>query len=317
MIHVVSTAKMSAKHQQALTATYPEIRFSFYENISQAATALPDAEVLITYGEDLDAGIIARCTKLRWIHVISAGVELLPFPAIAERGIRVTNARGIHATPMSEYVMAVLLQMTRQTDRLRTQQRERRWDRSIRVGELAGQTLLVIGAGAIGQAIAQKAQAFSMTTIGVNTDGREVPHFDRMASLAELPTVLGEADVIVLTVPLTEETYHLIGSEELSMMKLTATLINIARGAVVDEEALLRALREQTIARAVLDVFEQEPLSPEHPFWELENVILTPHLSGRSPFYMTRALKLFCHNLEVYLKGIGSYQNEIDPHKGY
>ncbi|MFC7442458.1 D-2-hydroxyacid dehydrogenase [Laceyella putida] len=317
MVHIVSTAKMSAKHKQALTTTYPQARFSFFENISQAASTLPEAEVLITYGEDLDPSIIAQCSRLRWIHVISAGLELLPMEAIAGRGIRVTNAKGIHATPMSEYVMAVMLQVTRRTDQLRTLQREKRWDRSIRVGELAGQTLLVIGAGAIGQAIAQKAQAFAMTTVGVNTDGRETPHFDRMANLREMRTVLGEADFIVVAVPLTKVTVKLIGREELTAMKPTATLINIARGAVVDEEALIHALQERTIARAVLDVFEQEPLPTGHPFWEMDNVILTPHLSGRSPHYMTRALEIFRHNLYVFLKGTGSYKNEIDLRKGY
>ncbi|MRG29486.1 D-2-hydroxyacid dehydrogenase [Laceyella tengchongensis] len=316
-VRVVSTAKISGKHQQAMTTDYPHVRFSFFDHIEQAATALPDAEVMITYGEDLDEERIAQCRQLRWIHVISAGLEKMPFQAISARGIRVTNARGIHAVPMSEYTLAVMLQITRRTDQLRDLQRDKRWDRTIRVGELAGQTLLVLGAGAIGQAIAQKAQAFAMTTIGVNTDGRETPHFDRMVSIGQLHLVLGLADFIVLTVPQTPETVGLIGREELRKMKPTATLINLARGAVVDEVALLDALRERTIAQAVLDVFQQEPLPAAHPFWELDNVILTPHLSGRSPRYMTRALEGFRRNLDAYLRGAKRMENEIDAEKGY
>jgi phosphoglycerate dehydrogenase-like enzyme len=138
-----------------------------------------------------------------------------------------------------------------------------------------------------------------------------------MKRAEELSGVLERADFVVLTVPLTQRTKCLIGKAELALMKPSAYLINIARGAVVDEQALVAALEQNQIAGAVLDVFEQEPLPPDHPFWSLDNVILTPHISGRSPMYMTRAMEIFHHNLQVYLSQEGDYINLIDVNKGY
>jgi phosphoglycerate dehydrogenase-like enzyme len=317
MIHVVSTAKMSDKHQSALRRKFPQVQFSFFGHIGEAERHLPDADVLVTYGEDLTGEIIARCKKLDWIQVISAGLERMPFREIAERGILVTNARGIHAVPMSEYVMAVLLQIVRKTDEFMKNQLAAVWDRSIRVGELYGQCLGIVGTGAIGQAIAHKAKAFGMRTIGVNTAGSPRPHFDDMLPARQLDELLRRSDYVVLTVPHTPRTEKMIGERELALMKPSSWLINIARGAVAEEAALLAALKERRIAGAVLDVYTEEPLPSSHPFWELDNVILTPHISGRSPMYMTRAMEIFRHNLEVYLCGEGTYINRIDPEKGY
>ncbi|WP_206425331.1 D-2-hydroxyacid dehydrogenase [Staphylospora marina] len=317
MIHCVSTAKMSDRHRKALREEFPGLRFSFFENIAQAENVLPDADILVTYGEDLTDGIIERCGKLKWIQVISAGLELMPFDAIRNRGILVTNARGIHAVPMSEYVMAVLLQIVRKTDEFMKNRRNAAWDRSIRVGELFGSTLGIVGTGAIGRAVAEKAKVFGMRTIGVNSSGTPQPHIDEILPASRLDELLSRSDFVVLTVPLTPRTEKLIGARELKWMKPTAWLINVARGAVTDEAALVDALRERTIAGAVLDVFTQEPLPQDHPFWKMDNVILTPHISGRSPMYMTRALEIFRHNLKVWLRGEGEWVNRIDPEKGY
>ncbi|TCS92848.1 D-2-hydroxyacid dehydrogenase [Hazenella coriacea] len=317
MVHVVSTAKMSEKHQLLCKETFPGIRFSFFNEISEARGALPEAEVLITYGEDLTDEVIDKCTKLRWIQVISAGLECMPFQALQKKNIHVTNARGIHAIPMAEYVMAVLLQITRCTIPLMDRQRARHWDRSIRTGELAGKQIGIIGAGAIGQAIAERAKAFQMKTIGCNTDGHVRPNFDQMVQTQQVDELLTYSDFVVVTVPLTPETHHWIDEQKLNMMKPSAYLIHIARGAVVQESALLHLLQQEKIAGAVIDVFEQEPLPPEHPFWDLPNVILTPHLSGRSPLYMTRAMEIFIHNMKVYQNQIGNWINPIDLSKGY
>lgn len=317
LVHVVSTAKMSEKHQRLCKETFPEVRFSFFNEISEALHTLPDADVLITYGEDLTTEVIDKCIKLRWIQVISAGLELMPFQALQNKNIHVTNARGIHAVPMSEYVMAVLLQITRCTIPLMAQQRAKQWDRSIRTSELAGKSIGIIGAGAIGQAIAGRAKAFQMKTIGCNTDGQLRPHFDQMLQTKQVGELLAHSDFVVVTVPLTSETYHWIDEQKLRMMKSSAYLINIARGAVVQESALLKLLQQEKIAGAVIDVFEQEPLPSEHPFWDLPNVILTPHLSGRSPLYMTRAMEIFIHNMKVYQNQMTDWINPIDLSKGY
>jgi phosphoglycerate dehydrogenase-like enzyme len=317
MIHVVSSAKMGAKHQERLRMRFPAIAFTFCSDISEAQERARDADVLITYGEDLTESIVRHFSRLRWIHVISAGVELLPFSYLRQNRVRVSNARGIHAVPMGEYAMAVLLQLTRRVHDLYRLQQKKEWDRTIRVSELSGKTVAIIGVGAIGQAIAKRAKAFDVQVWGMNTSGHRVANVDRMFTPDQRELLFSQADYILITLPLTPKTKHFVGERELRWMKPDAVLINMARGRVVDEQALLRALREEWIGGAVLDVFEQEPLPGDHPFWEMENVLITPHLSGRSPHYMTRALDVFQTNLARYQSGRGSLQNELDLNRGY
>lgn len=317
MTHVVSSARISEKHQNRLCKEAPDVRFSFLEDIAEAVEKAPEADVLITYGEDLDAGKLKDFPDLRWIHVISAGVELLPFDTLKDRGIRVTNSRGIHEVPMGEYALAAMLQWTRKLHEFVDRQRQREWDRFIRVGELAGKTVAILGTGAIGQGIAKRLKGFGVTVLGMNTSGTPLADFDGMGTPKDLQGILRQADFVVVTLPLTPQTRGLIGKRELGWMKPSACLINMARGAVVDEGALLDVLSDGKIGGAILDVFEQEPLPKEHPFWSLENVLITPHVSGRSPLYMSRALDIFSHNLRVFLSGQGDYVNLLDPDRGY
>ncbi|MDR6227618.1 D-2-hydroxyacid dehydrogenase [Desmospora profundinema] len=317
MIHVVSSAKIGKKHQERLRQCFPAVSYTFCTDIGQAEKEAAHADVLITYGEDLNDAIVKKFPRLRWIHVISAGVEWLPFDTLRNNGIRVSNARGIHAVPMGEYAMAVLLQLTRRVHHLYLLQQEKHWDRTIRMGELCGKTLAIIGAGAIGQAVAKRARAFDIQVWGMNTSGLPVDHFDRMFTPDQREMVFSQADYVLITLPLTPRTRHFVGERELRWMKPDAYLINMARGSVVNEESLLQALRDRRIGGAVLDVFEREPLPADHPFWDLDNVLLTPHLSGRSPGYMTRALDIFQENLSLYLKGDEPLQNELDLLKGY
>jgi phosphoglycerate dehydrogenase-like enzyme len=312
------TAKLSKRHQQNLMNRFPELTFSFFDQIDDAMQKLPQTEILVTYGEDLTEEIIAdHCPSLKWIHVISAGLEKMPFSIIAERRILVTNAKGIHQIPMAEYTIGVMLQITRQMNEIFLNQRDGIWDRSIRVDELSGKTIGIVGVGAIGGKIAEYAKVMGMRVIGTNRSGQPVPHVDVLYPMNELDRLMKESDFIVVIVPHTPETEQMIGEAQLSRMKATAYLINIARGSIVDEEALVKLLQERKIGGAVLDVFTQEPLPSDHPFWTLGNVILTPHLSGRSPKYMERALDIFYENIPVYLSGQGEMRNKIDPYKGY
>ncbi|GGA51031.1 hydroxyacid dehydrogenase [Kroppenstedtia guangzhouensis] len=317
MTHVVSSARINEKHQHRLCQEFPGVRFSFLEGIRDAIEVASDAVILITYGEDLDEEKVAHFPYLRWIHVISAGVELLPFAALKKRAIRVTNARGIHATPMGEYALAVILQWTRKLHQFADRQRQGRWDRSLRVEELSGKTVSILGTGATGRGIASRLKAFGVRVLGMNTDGTPVSFFDETMAPNDLEKLMKCSDFVVVTLPLTPHTRGFIGERELAWMQPTACLINMARGAVVDEAALLDALSKERIGGAILDVFEQEPLPKDHPFWSLKNVLITPHISGRSPLYMSRALDLFIHNLSVYTSGRGDYLNLLDLDRGY
>jgi phosphoglycerate dehydrogenase-like enzyme len=318
LIQTTFTAKLSNRHQQNLVNRYPELSFSFFDRIDDAMEKLPETEVLVTYGEDLTDEIIAnRCPNLKWIHVISAGLEKMPFSIIASRKILVTNARGIHQIPMAEYTIGVMLQITRRINEIFANQKAGIWDRSIRIDELCDKTVGIVGVGAIGGKIAEYAKAMGMRVAGTNRSGHPVPYVDDFYPMKELNTLIEVSDFIVVIVPFTPETEKLIGEEQLSRMKSTAYLINISRGSVVDEEALVRFLQERKIGGAVLDVFTQEPLPSDHPFWKLDNVIVTPHLSGRSPKYMERALDIFYENVPIYLSGPGEMRNKVDLRKGY
>lgn len=315
---VVSSAKLSEKHQIDLINRYSEADFYFFENIEEAEQELKTAEILLTYGEDLNDNIIEGCEKLKWIQVISAGIERIPFKALMRKNVIVTNAKGIHVIPMTEYTISAILQLTRKSYELYKNQLEKKWDRSIRTFEISNKTIGIIGLGAIGQGIAEKAKAFDMRVIGINTDGRDVENVDKVYESSELNNLLSESDFIVIVVPLTEDTYHLIGAKELQNIKRTAYLINIARGEVIDESALIESLSNRDFAGAVLDVFTEEPLPEVHPFWSLENCIVTPHLSGRSPKYIERALEIFKYNMDLYIKqNVIDMKNLIDLKKGY
>lgn len=314
---LVTTCPVSDKHLQRIRGIAPGLDIRVHKDILAAEADLASAEILLTYGEDLTDQIIEKCSALKWIMVISAGLELMPFDAIMRRNILVTNARGIHVGPMAEYALGLILMFSRRFTELYRNQLEHRWDRTIRIDELAGQQLGVIGAGAIGTEIAKRAKAFGMTTVGVAASLREQEGFDRMLDRSGLDELLAGSDYVVVIVPLTPQTQGMIGERELSLMKPDAVLINIARGAVVDEEALLQALLERKIRGAGLDVFRQEPLPQDHPFWDLDNVVLTPHLSSRSPKYMERAQRIFQHNLQAYLGQEQDLINVIDPRKGY
>jgi phosphoglycerate dehydrogenase-like enzyme len=249
--------------------------------------------------------------RLRWFQSTSAGVDELIDAGYGERGVAVTTSSGVHATPIGEFALHFMLMFAKQAARSLRSQQAKRWER-FTPAELKDATVGIVGLGHIGSEVARLAKGF----------GCRVLAFDRLrsdagpAELVDLPKLLAESDYVVLSVPLSIETRHLIGEAELRAMKPSAVLINICRGLVVDEAALIRALKEGWIAGAGLDVFEREPLPPESELWGLENVIITPHVSGANVHYFDRAVPIFCENLRRYLDG-RPLLNAIDPARGY
>ena len=243
-----------------------------------------------------------RIEGLCWLHTFSAGVDSPAFQVIIDRGGMLTNSSGASAPSIAQYVIAMMLYRTKRVDEWRDQQRRREW-LQISPGELTGQTVGVIGIGAIGGEVARLAKAFRMKTIGMRRSEKRTPHIDEQVTPRRLPHLLKQSDFVVLACPLTKETEGLIGERELRAMKPTATLINVARGRVVHEGGLIRALQEGWIAGACLDVFTFEPLPESSPLWDLPNVIVTPHNSGPSPLNMGRAMAIFLDNLERFVTG--------------
>ncbi|UTR14080.1 D-2-hydroxyacid dehydrogenase [Salipaludibacillus sp. LMS25] len=314
---VVSSANIRKDLRRYLTEKYTELDFRFHTLMEEAKEDLTKSDILITYGEDLDDTLINNATNLKWIMVISAGLDKMPFAAIERQGIIVTNARGIHAIPMAEYTLSMMLQTARQTKTLIENEQQKEWDRSPVMTELHGKTIGILGAGAIGKEVARLAKAFNMTVIGLNRSGNSVENVDHVVTTERLDTLLEVADFVVSVLPNLPETDNILSVSQFKVMKETAILINIGRGNVINEDALLTALNEGELRHAVLDVFKEEPLPVNHPFWSHPNVTITPHMSGISPQYQPRSLEIFEHNLHVFLTSKGDYLNRIDLAKGY
>lgn len=313
-MEVLFTFLPSEELKQDITRDFPDVEFHFSH---KDKSRLPTADVLVTYGEDLDEEDIAVAKKLKWIMVASAGVEKMPHKAIAERGITVSNVRGIHKTPMGESVLGHLLALKRSLPEIYENQRQRKWERKFRSTELYGSTALILGPGAIGSEIGRLLQAFGVMTIGCNRSGNQAEHMNEMISFDDLLAKLPEADTVISVLPSTPETQNLLGSEHFTAMKKDAIFMNFGRGDLVDEEVLFEALKNHSIAHAVLDVFEQEPLPDDHPFWALDNVIISPHVSSKSGKYLERAMDIFLPNLRQWLDGKKEPTNLVNMEKGY
>lgn len=300
-----------------LVASYPDVQFYFYENMTLAEQEMKSAEVIVTYGEDLVDEHIYQAEKLKWIMVTSAGLERMPLKAIKEKNILVTNARGIHKIPMAEFTLGIILSHAKGFQRLWENQKEAVWDKQTPLTEIHEQSLLIVGAGAIGQEIARLAKPFGMKIIGVNSRGNAIDHFDEMYTLETIQSILGSADYIVSILPSTEETIHFYQPTHFEGMKKSAVFINIGRGDVVQEEVLMTALNNQEISHAYLDVFAVEPLPKSHTFWKMSNVTVTPHISSTTMNYLPRALEIFRKNLHTYMNNDNEFINVIDPERGY
>lgn len=314
---IVTSAKIRRSIQKKMTEKYPEFTFSFNESIEEAASDLPEADIFITYGDDITEELIQKAVRLKWIMVLSAGVEDIPFEALKEKNILVTNARGIHKIPMAEYAIAMMIETVKNIKTWHENERQHRWEKHVKMGEISGKTLAVLGAGAIGREISRLARAFHMKTLGLNRSGKPAEYFDEIYTNENINDCVAQADFVVTVLPYTEATDHLIGCDQFHAMKNEAVFMNIGRGKTVNQDELLDALREGEIAHAVLDVFEEEPLPEDHPFWDMGQVTVTPHFSAITPQYQHRAFAIFEKNLQIFLDGGSDYMNEIDYDRGY
>lgn len=276
---------------------------------AEAVPLIGRAEILYAWG--LPADLLARAPRLRWVQVMGAGVDRFLVPELAPQVV-VTRAP-VFGDWMVEYVLGWCLWITQRIETYRRAQAERRW-LTVVPERLHGKTLVVVGLGQIGQALARAAARLGLHVVGVSRRGRSVPNVARVVRPRHVARALADADFAVIAVPLTEATRGLIGAPELCAMRPHAWLINLARGPIVDANALLGALRATTIAGAILDVFATEPLPPDHPLWDLPNVVITPHISG--PSTPAEITPIFNANLRRYRTG-GRLRYVVDRRRGY
>ena len=275
-----------------------------------------EADVLVISGL-WHNGLLDRATKLRFIQAIGAGTDQFPRDELAKRGIRLASARGVNARAVAEHAMALVLALSRRLPEARDNQAKRVWrqmvgDLAQREDELAGKTLLIVGLGDIGGRLARLAKAFEMRVIGLRRNpaaGRDAA--DAVHRMGDLKSFLPEADFVSLTCPLTPETERLIDAAALARMKPLAYLVNVARGRVVDEAALLEALAARRIAGAALDVTVEEPPAPNSPLWGMEQVLITPHTAGETRRYEDNVIEILRDNLERLWRGEDQLRNQV------
>ncbi|MDZ7954820.1 D-2-hydroxyacid dehydrogenase [Nostoc sp. DedQUE09] len=261
--------------------------------------------------------VLAAAPGIRWQQTPSAGVNHILTPIFLQHDIILTNGAGVHAIPISEFVLTLILYHAKQLRQLQVAHDQRSWRKSwLVLPELANSTVLILGTGNIGQAIASRAKAFGARVWGGRRRPEPLPNFDKIVGTDEWHALLPEVDYIIVATPLTPETKGLIDEKVLRSLPSHAYLINVGRGAVVDESALTKALTEGWIAGAGLDTVSIEPLPPESALWSLPNLLITPHTSAISPALKGRIAALFLHNLERYRAG-QPLQNVVNKQAGY
>ena len=285
----------------ALRERLPDLDLRVARTRPESREMIPSAE--ITVAPRVPDELLAVADDLRWIQALSSGVDFFDFETLREREIALTNAAGVHAEPIAEQALGYMLVFERNVHRGMRQQRRSVWER-YEGGELRGKTLGVIGVGAIGTRVAELGSALGMTVLGTKRDPETAPDaVDELSGPDGLHDLLARSDYVVVACPLTDETRGLLSYDELGTMGSESVLINVARGAVVDEDALATVLRQDVIRGAALDVFETEPLPSESPLWDLSNAVVTPHMAGSTPRKADRVADLFADNLAAYRAG--------------
>ncbi len=321
------TPILSARYREAdlerISAAAPGARLVTISLEGLADGPLDDVEVMLR--GPLPAAtferILARAPRLAWVHSATAGVERLLVPAAAGRGLVITNARGVFSEPIAEYVMMMILATIRRLPELLELQRERTWQ-PLSATEMRDITVGIVGLGSIGRSVASRALAFGSRVIAIRRseagppEGAGLEGIDRVLRPDQLPELLAESDMVVLALPLTRDTTDLFDARMLARMRPGSWLINVARGGLVDERALLRALRDGPMAGAILDAFKEEPLPPDSALYGMPNLIVTPHTSWTSGRVLDRTIELFRDNLLRYIAG-DPLHNIVDVTKGY
>jgi len=304
------------QYRDGLRAAFPDLTVDVVDHVDKADPYLPTLDILITHGPylaDRADHVLRSAPRLKWIQGVGTGVDNIADRPALRDDIIVTNIHGVHGPQMSESALMAMLALSRQFPRTVRNQDRRRWERwPARL--ISGKTVGIVGIGAIAASLAPRCKAMGMAVIGITSRVRDVPGFDKMVARASLVDAVAELDYLVVLTPYTPETRNLVDGNVLAAMKPDRYLINIARGGVVDEDALLDALRQRRIAGAALDVFVTEPLPADHPFWAMENVIITCHQGSLHDGSAPQNLPLIAENIRRFVAGdIAHMLNVVRP----
>lgn len=302
---------VTEQYRARLSKLFPGVTVDVAASKEAAEAVLPQADMLVTFGQmmkNLKLGL-EGAGKLKWVQALGTGLDGITDQPSLKADVTVTSLHGVHGAPVSEAAMAGMLALSRDIPQFVRQQDTQTWGRWP-AKLLHEKTVGILGIGVIAEALAPKCKAFGMTVVGITSAKRPVAGFDSVHGMDELPAVLPRLDYLVLLTPYTAATHHMIDTKVFAAMKPSAYLINVARGGVVDEEAMVAALREKKIAGAALDVFEHEPLPKDHPLWSMKNVIITTHQGGFCDTYVDLAMPILEHNMRCFLGGeVGKMMN--------
>ena len=293
---------MRARYKAMLLERFPQLTINVVGHHNDVDPYIADIDILLCFSPPMADHVVRDAPKLKWIQALGTGVDnIVDLPSLGKE-VLVTNVRGIHGAPVSEATIAFMLSLARDMPRSVRAQEQSRWERWPSA-LLAGKTVGILGVGLIAEYLAPICKTLGLTVVGISGSPRETKHFDRMAHRNELTKVAGDLDFLVVLTPLTPETRNIVGAKVFAAMKPTAYLVNVARGGVVDEPALIAALEAEKIAGAGLDVFSQEPLPSDNPLWKTKNLTIFSHLGGYSQGYEDRAMPTIAGNMGKFLAG--------------
>jgi phosphoglycerate dehydrogenase-like enzyme len=293
---------MRARYKAMLLERFPQLTINVVGHHNDVDPYIADIDILLCFSPPMADHVVRDAPKLKWIQALGTGVDnIVDLPSLGTE-VLITNVRGIHGAPVSEATIAFMLSLARDMPRSVHAQAKSKWERwpsALLSGKIVG----ILGVGLIAEYLAPICKTFGMTVVGISGSPRETKHFDRMAHRNDLTRVVGDLDFLVVLTPLSGETRNIVGEKVFAAMKPTAYLVNVARGGVVDESALIAALEAGKIAGAGLDVFSQEPLPSDNPLWKTKNITIFSHLGGYSQGYEDRAMPTIAGNMGKFLAG--------------
>jgi D-2-hydroxyacid dehydrogenase (NADP+) len=289
-------------YERYLAPRHPELAIKTVGSRDEALKYATWADIIMCFGPQAKADFFRDTPRLKWVHSLGTGTDGITDSPFLGKDVVVTATRGIHGVPMSEMAFLLMLAFNRDFRRIERQREQKKWERFPGT-LLAGKTVGILGLGAIAEDMAPRFKAFGMRVTGISRTDRPIAGFDKIYSRAEIALAASELDYFVLLIPLEDDTRNIVNDRVLSAMKPTAVLINLARGGVLDEAALIRALSERTIAGAALDALAREPLPADSPLWTMPNVIITPHIGGYYDDYPRDSARQFEQSLAHFIAG--------------
>jgi phosphoglycerate dehydrogenase-like enzyme len=301
------------QYYEHLAPRFPKVEFHAVHHASDAEHLVPEVDVIIALGHHVPKAMIAAASKLKWIQALTTGTDSLTAPGVLPPHVLLTSTRGVHGPQMSELAFMNMIALQRNFRQMQRNQAEAKWEQWNQP-ILESKIIVIVGLGILAEHLAERCKLFGMTTIGVSGGRASAPHFDEVHPRSALAKLAPRADFLVLLAPYSPETHHLINREVIAAMKPSAFLINLARGGVLDEAALIEHLQAGKIAGAALDVFSKQPLPPDNPLWTMPSVIITPNVGGRSDQFVRQTMSIVVPNLQAYVEGRLKDLRNLVPH---